>query len=103
MERLSARLAERYWGRALLGAALPPQLDPVAGSVGPDRPAQVIGRGDTPVTEGGDHVTRPQPGGIARDTGVLKTVHRERGGDLAVAATVVVPGAVAVGDALTVG
>src|SRR5215218_6322614 len=33
-------------------------------------------------------VTRPQPGGIARDTAVLKTIHRERGGDLAVAAMV---------------
>ncbi len=46
-------------------------------------------------------VTRPQPGGIGRDTAVLKTVHRERGGDLAVAALVARPGAVAVGDALT--
>ena len=26
-------------------------------------------------------VTRPQPGGIGRDTSVLKTIHRERGGD----------------------
>ncbi|WP_409329466.1 MOSC domain-containing protein [Trujillonella humicola] len=47
-------------------------------------------------------VTRPQPGGIGRDTSVLKTVHRERGGDLAVAALVAVPGVVAVGDELTV-
>ncbi|MGY1740413.1 MULTISPECIES: MOSC domain-containing protein [unclassified Blastococcus] len=46
-------------------------------------------------------VTRPQPGGIGRDTGVLKAVHRERGGDLAVAALVAVPGTVAVGDELT--
>ncbi|MGY1832719.1 MOSC domain-containing protein [Geodermatophilus sp. SYSU D01180] len=45
-------------------------------------------------------VTRPQPGGIGRDTGVLKTVHRERGGTLAVGALVPVPGRVAVGDAL---
>ncbi|SEP13017.1 MOSC domain-containing protein [Trujillonella endophytica] len=45
-------------------------------------------------------VTRPQPGGIGRDTGVLKTVHRERGGNLAVAALVARPGPVAVGDAL---
>ena len=29
-------------------------------------------------------VTRPQPGGIGRDTGVLKTIHRERGGELAI-------------------
>ncbi|MGY1811198.1 MOSC domain-containing protein [Blastococcus sp. SYSU D00820] len=47
-------------------------------------------------------VTRPQPGGIGRDTGVLRTVHRERGGDLAVGARVAGPGAVAVGDRLTV-
>ncbi len=46
-------------------------------------------------------VTRPQPGGIGRDTSVLKTVHRERGGMLAVAALVPRPGVVAVGDELT--
>ncbi|MGY1634438.1 MOSC domain-containing protein [Geodermatophilus sp. SYSU D01186] len=45
-------------------------------------------------------VTRPQPGGIGRDTGVLKTVHRERGGTLAIGALVARPGAVAVGDEL---
>jgi uncharacterized protein YcbX len=45
-------------------------------------------------------VTRPQPGGIGRDTGVLTTVHRERGGLLAVAATVLERGRVAVGDDL---
>jgi uncharacterized protein YcbX len=45
-------------------------------------------------------VTRPQPGGIGRDTGVLKTIHRERGGDLAVGATVVRPGTVRTGDAV---
>jgi uncharacterized protein YcbX len=45
-------------------------------------------------------VTRPQPGGIGRDTGVLKSVHRERGGDLAIAATVVRPGTVRTGDRL---
>jgi uncharacterized protein len=44
--------------------------------------------------------TRPQAGGIGRDTGVLKTIHRERGGVLAVGALVVRPGAVAVGDEL---
>ena len=47
-------------------------------------------------------VTRPQPGGIGRDTGVLKTVHRERGGDLAVGATVLHPGTVRTGDAVEV-
>jgi uncharacterized protein YcbX len=45
-------------------------------------------------------VTRPQPGGIARDTSVLKTIHRERGGDLAVAALVHRPGVVRTGDVL---
>ena len=47
-------------------------------------------------------VTRPQPGGIGRENDVLKTIHRERGGDLAVAATVVRPGTVRVGDAVQV-
>jgi uncharacterized protein YcbX len=47
-------------------------------------------------------VTRPQPGGIGRDTGVLKTVHRERGGDLAMGAEVLRPGTVRVGDELQV-
>ena len=45
--------------------------------------------------------TRPQPGGIARDTSVLKTVHRERQGMLAVRAVVLTAGRVRVGDALT--
>jgi hypothetical protein len=45
-------------------------------------------------------VTRPQAGGIGRDTSVLKTVHRERDGDLAVAAVVARVGTVAVGDEL---
>ena len=44
--------------------------------------------------------TRPQPGGIARDTSVLKTIHRERDGLLAVRAAVLAPGTVRVGDAL---
>jgi uncharacterized protein len=47
-------------------------------------------------------VTRPQPGGIGRDTSVLRTVHRERGGMLAIGALVARPGAVAVGDELHV-
>jgi uncharacterized protein YcbX len=45
-------------------------------------------------------VTRPQPGGIGRDNGVLKTIHRERDGLLAVGAGVVTAGTVAVGDEL---
>jgi len=45
-------------------------------------------------------VTRPQAGGIGRDTGVLRTVHRERDGALAVGARVPRPGRVAVGDEL---
>jgi len=44
--------------------------------------------------------TRPQPGGIARDTSVLKTIHRERNGLLAVRAAVRSPGTVRVGDEL---
>jgi uncharacterized protein YcbX len=45
-------------------------------------------------------VTRPQPGGIERDTSVLKRIHRERGGELAVGALVRHPGTVRVGDRL---
>jgi uncharacterized protein YcbX len=45
-------------------------------------------------------VTRPQPGGIGRDTSVLRTIHREHGGDLAVAAQVRTPGVVRTGDVL---
>ena len=48
-------------------------------------------------------VTRPQPGGIARDTSVLKTIHRERGGELAVAALVRTPGVVRTGDVVEPG
>ena len=44
--------------------------------------------------------TRPQPGGIARDTSVLKTIHRERDGHLAVRAAVLRPGTVRTGDEL---
>ncbi len=44
--------------------------------------------------------TRPQPGGIEKDLDVLRTIHRERGGDLAVGAVVVQPGGLAVGDEL---
>jgi uncharacterized protein len=44
--------------------------------------------------------TRPQPGGIGRDTSVLKTIHRERDGNLAVAAMVHRPGRVRTGDVL---
>jgi uncharacterized protein YcbX len=45
-------------------------------------------------------VTRPQAGGIGRETAVLKTIHRERDGRLALGAGVLTPGAIAVGDAL---
>lgn len=44
--------------------------------------------------------TRPQPGGIARDTSVLKTIHRERDGLLAVRAAVLRAGTVRPGDQL---
>ena len=42
-------------------------------------------------------VTRPQPGGIDRDLDVLRTIHRERGGNLGIGALVRTPGRVAVG------
>ena len=44
--------------------------------------------------------TRPQPGGIGRDTSVLKTIHRERDGLLAVRAAVLNSGVVRTGDVL---
>lgn len=47
--------------------------------------------------------TRPQPGGITRDSSVLKTIHRERDGLLAVRAAVLVPGTARTGDALLPG
>jgi uncharacterized protein YcbX len=42
--------------------------------------------------------TRPQPGGIDRDLGVLRTINRTRDGCLAVGALVSTPGRVAIGD-----
>lgn len=45
-------------------------------------------------------VTRPQPEAIERDLSVLRTIHRERAGLLAVWARVVGTGALAVGDEL---
>ncbi len=47
-------------------------------------------------------VTRPQPDGIERDLDVLKTIVRERAGNLSIGALVLEPGDVAVGDALLV-
>jgi uncharacterized protein len=47
--------------------------------------------------------TRPQPGGIARDTSILKTIHRERDGLLAVRAAVLEAGTVHTGDLLVPG
>lgn len=44
--------------------------------------------------------TRPQPGGIERDLGVLRTIARERDACLAVGGVVTQPGVVTVGDAL---
>lgn len=46
-------------------------------------------------------VTRPQPGGIERDTSVLKTVNRERGGCLGIGMLVAAGGTIAVGDLVT--
>ena len=48
-------------------------------------------------------VTRPQSGGIGRDTSVLKTIHRQHGGDLAMGAQVRTPGTVRTGDELVPG
>jgi uncharacterized protein YcbX len=45
-------------------------------------------------------VTRPQPGGIERDTSVLKRIHRELDGELAMGAVVRRAGTVRVGDEL---
>jgi uncharacterized protein YcbX len=45
-------------------------------------------------------VTRPQPGGIERDLGVLRVVNRERDTFLGVGAMVLRPGSVTVGDEL---
>ena len=47
-------------------------------------------------------VTRPQAGGLPRDTAVLKAVHRDRGGVLAVGALVDARGTVVAGDPLAV-
>jgi uncharacterized protein YcbX len=45
-------------------------------------------------------VTRPQGGGIGRDTAVLKTIHRVHGGNLAMAGLIRQPGTVRTGDVL---
>lgn len=45
-------------------------------------------------------VTRSQPDGIDKDLDVLRTIHRERGGKLAIGAGVVGEGSVSVGDEL---
>jgi hypothetical protein len=45
-------------------------------------------------------VTRPQPGGVGKDLDVLRTIHRERGGKLAVGASVLTEGLASVGDVL---
>ena len=47
-------------------------------------------------------VTRPQSSGIERDTDVLRTIHRDREGTLAVGALVARAGTVGTGDAVTV-
>lgn len=43
-------------------------------------------------------ITRPQPDGIERDLDVLKTINRERDGQLAIGALVAQPGTMRVGD-----
>lgn len=47
-------------------------------------------------------VTRPQHGDVERDLDVLRSIHREREGCLAIGATVARAGALSVGDALDV-
>lgn len=47
-------------------------------------------------------VSRPQPGGIERDLDVLKTINRERAGNLGIGCLVSKPGHVRVGDELVV-
>ena len=47
-------------------------------------------------------VTRPQFGGIERDLDVLRTIHRERDGNLGIAVVVRATGRVAVGDAVEI-
>ncbi len=42
--------------------------------------------------------TRPQPGGIERDLDVLRTVNRERAGNLGIGTLVTTPGRIALGD-----
>lgn len=44
--------------------------------------------------------TRPQPDGIDKDLSVLRTIHRDRGGRLAVGCVVTHPGMVRLGDAI---
>ncbi|MCW2539363.1 MAG: domain protein beta barrel domain protein [Frankiales bacterium] len=46
-------------------------------------------------------VTRPQPDHIDRDVDVLRTIHRERQGFLAVGATVAQAGTISVGDSIS--
>ena len=48
-------------------------------------------------------ITRPQPGGIERDLDVLKTVNRERHGQLAIGALVAHAGTMRVGDEVVEG
>jgi hypothetical protein len=45
--------------------------------------------------------TRPQPGGIERDLDVLRTVNRDRAGNLGVGTLVLQPGRIAIGDLVT--
>ena len=47
-------------------------------------------------------VTRPQPDGVGRDLEILRTILRDRAGNLAVGAVVVEPGTVRVGDEIEV-
>jgi uncharacterized protein YcbX len=46
--------------------------------------------------------TRPQPGGIARDLDVLRTINRECGGNLGIGLKITRPGTIAEGDEIEV-
>jgi uncharacterized protein len=81
----------------------------VDGSADDGREDDLVGRSVTVGSVGFDvlkridrcvMVTRPQPGGIERDTSVLKTINRERNSCLGIGMVVTTPGTIALGDEL---
>ncbi len=88
----------RFRANVVLDAPAGDEDDLVGHRVGlGDATADVVKRIDRCVV-----VTRPQPGGIARDLDVLRAVNRDRDGCAGVGALVVEAGDVAVGDELRV-